>query len=154
MRKILIKSSMTEDEKWEYILKLDEELLKGGIIISEWSTFLIKDAEIAFCKGAHLSSILSAQAAIESHLRYDFFDPQKCNNWGFYDLIEKSSLIDKLKYDLHKIRKYRNKWVHVNEPDNDESLLEKPEYYKKELEDMAKFSIRTMLEIIYYNQFV
>ena len=40
------------------------------------------------------------------------------------------SLIDKLiesefKNELHKLRKYRNKWVHVEESREDENIMEK-----------------------------
>ncbi|MEH2404453.1 hypothetical protein [Nostoc sp.] len=54
---------MNEQEKWNYINTLEDELLLGGVILSEWSTFLAKDAELAFCSRANL-------AAIESHFRY------------------------------------------------------------------------------------
>jgi len=45
---------MTEKQKWEYINRLDEELLLSGIELSEWTTFLARDAEIAFCSGTYL----------------------------------------------------------------------------------------------------
>jgi len=79
---------MNEQDKWEYINALDEELLQGGVMLSEWTTFLAKDAEIAFCSGANLSCILACQAAIESHLRFDYFYAETSKNWGFYQLIE------------------------------------------------------------------
>lgn len=78
---------MTEEEKWDYINQLDEEFLLGGVILSEWTSFLVRDAEIAFCSGANLSSILACQAAVESHLRFDYFDPIKSKGWGFYIMI-------------------------------------------------------------------
>lgn len=31
--------NMTEEQKWDYINQLDEELLRGGVILSEWTTF-------------------------------------------------------------------------------------------------------------------
>ena len=93
----LITTCMIEEEKWNYINQLDEELLLGGVILSEWTTFLAKDAETPFCSGAYLSSILSCQAAIESHLRYDYFDGDKTKVWTFYDLIENSNLSHELK---------------------------------------------------------
>lgn len=34
---------MTHDEKLNLIINLDEELLKGGVALSEWATFLIRD---------------------------------------------------------------------------------------------------------------
>lgn len=145
---------MTEEQKWDYINQLDEELLIGGVILSEWTTFLVKDAETAFCSGAYLASILASQAAIESHLRYDYFNSTETKGWGFYDLIEKSNLKTELKTELHLLRKYRNKWVHVNDPSNDNELLERPEYYETELADFSKATIKSMLKILYSNQFV
>ena len=145
---------MTEEQKWDYINQLDEELLIGGVILSEWTTFLVKDAETAFCSGAYLASILASQAAIESHLRYDYFNSTETKGWGFYDLIEKSNLKSELKTELHLLRKYRNKWVHVNDPSNDNELLERPEYYETELADFSKTTIKSMLKILYSNQFV
>lgn len=71
---------MKEQDKWDYIIDLDEELLLGGVILSEWTTYLAKDAEIAFCNVANLSSILACQAAIESHLRFDYFDSKESKN--------------------------------------------------------------------------
>ncbi len=145
---------MTETEKWNYINQLDEELLLGGVVLSEWTTFLVKDAEIAFCSGASLASILAVQAAIESHLRYDYFDSTNTKGWTIFDLIEKTSLDTELKIELHELRKYRNKWVHVNDPTDDNDLLERPDYNEKELEDFSIKAIRIMLKILYNNQFV
>jgi hypothetical protein len=145
---------MTEEQKWDYINQLDEELLIGGVILSEWTTFLAKDAETAFCSGAYLASILATQAAIESHLRYDYFTLADTKKWSFYDLIEKANLDSELTKELHDLRKYRNKWVHVNDPSNDNELLERPEYYEAELASFSKTTIRTMLKILYSNQAV
>ena len=149
---------MTEEERWEYINQLDDELLNSGVIISEWSTFLIKDSEIAFCSGAYLSSILSAQSAIESHLRYEFFEGEETKWWGFAKLISelqsRISLESDLLNDLNSIRIFRNKWVHVSNPNNDNDLLVKSEYYEEELLNYSKLAIQTMLRIIYLIQFV
>ena len=145
---------MTSDEKWEFITKLDDELLLGGLMLSEWSSFLIRDADEAFCAGAHLAAILAAQAAMECHLRHDYSPNSTQKNLGFFDLIERSSLPDNLRADLHTVRRYRNRWVHVNDPDSDDNLLERPEYYNEELERMAKLAIRSMRRVIYLEQFV
>jgi hypothetical protein len=79
--------------------------LLGGVVISEWSTFLAKDAELAFCSGANLAAILAAQAAIESHLRYEYFDPIETKGWGLYRLLENVQLPLGLKSNLHKLRR-------------------------------------------------
>ena len=144
---------MSPEEKHEYILKLDEELLLGGSIISEWSAFLVRDASDAYCSGANLAAILASQAGMECHLRYEYFCESK-TKLGFFELIEQSPIPTALKTDLHKIRRYRNKWVHVNDPTADEDLLQRPEKYEAELEKMAKFSIRAMMHVIYLEQWV
>jgi len=146
--------SMTEQEKWDYINAIDEELLRGGVIISEWSIFLVKDAELAFCSGDNLGAILAAQAAVESHLRYEYFDPVETRGWGLYRLLEHAPLPIDLKDDLHKLRQFRNRWVHVENPSQDDELLEKPEYHEAELEKMATLAIRSMLRRIYSEQWV
>jgi hypothetical protein len=137
---------MTEEEKWVFINNLDEELLRGSVIIAEWSTFLIRDADTAFTSGANLASILVALAGIESHLRYEYGgDRPRC----LIDLIEGSSLDDDLRKDLHFLRKYRNKWVHVDAPAKDNHLLSNPNKHERELEDVAVVAIRSLRRIIY-----
>lgn len=143
---------MTEKQKWEYINRLDEELMLGGVVLSEWTTFLAKDAEIAFCSGAYLSSILASQAAIESHLRYEYFSDNNTKKWSLFNLIENSQLDNTLKSELNDLRVYRNKWVHVNEVEEDSQLLEKPEYYEAELFEISKRAIKSMLRVLYSNQ--
>ncbi len=145
---------MTQQEKWDYILALDEELLQGGVAISEWSTFLARDAETAFCSGAHLASILAAQAAIESHLRYEYLDPVEVKGWGLSRMLDSVSLPVDLKDDLHRLRKFRNRWVHVEYPTEDKHLLEKPDYHESELEETSKLAIRSMLRVLYSAQWL
>ena len=145
---------MTQDEKWEFLTGLDDELLLGGANVSEWAAFLIRDADEAFCAGANLAAILAAQAAMECHLRQDYCAGNKSSKRGFYDLIQGTALPDDLRADLHTIRAYRNKWVHVDEPEADENLLTRPKYYHEELERMAKLAIRSMRRVIYLDQFV
>jgi hypothetical protein len=142
------------ERKWDYINELDEELLVGGVILSEWSTFLIRDVDTAFCAGAHLAAILTSQAAIESHLRFEYPYAQETPRASFYDLIEKAPISTELKAKLHRLRRYRNKWVHVNEPQQDDELLTKPEYYEAELEEMARFAVRVLREVIYLEQWL
>ncbi|GAB3803321.1 hypothetical protein GCM10028819_33050 [Spirosoma humi] len=145
---------MTKIEREEYILSLDEELLNGGIILSECTVFMTKDAEIAFCNGANLSCILACQAAIESHLRFDHFMNNDTRRWGFFQLINDSSLDEELKMRLHRLRAYRNKWVHINDPHDDYDLLINSTLYEDEIMNMAKESIRTMLETLYNNPLI
>ena len=145
---------MNEQEKWEHINRLDEELLVGGVVLSEWSTFLIREAETAFCKGANLAAILVAVAGIESHLRFEYFRGLNEKKYSLYDLINNAPIPNELKKDLHKLRRYRNKWVHVEDPSDDEELLNRPEYVEEELEDMAQTAITALLKTIYLEQWI
>jgi hypothetical protein len=45
---------MNIDERWSYLVALDEdeELLKGSVILSEWCSFIVREADTAFVNGA------------------------------------------------------------------------------------------------------
>ena len=147
----MVLDNMNEDERWDFLVQLDEELLKGGVILSEWCGFIVREADTAFAKGAHLASILMAVSGIETYLRSEY--SQECKQ-KLYELIEQSPIDSELKDDLHKLRKYRNKWVHVDEPWDDEELLDAPEKYEQELEEMAMFAARVLRRTIYENPWV
>ena len=144
---------MNENEKREYILELDDELLRGGVILSEWSTFLIRDADTAFCNGAYLATILNVVAGIESHLRFEY-QSKKEKHLGLYELIKNSPIDDGLKKEIHNLRRYRNQWVHVNEPQDDHKLLDNPSQIEKEIETVATKAIRILRQVIYLEQWV
>ncbi|MFZ6815558.1 hypothetical protein ACO0K3_13890 [Undibacterium sp. Rencai35W] len=142
---------MTEDERRELLITLDDELLKGGVILSEWCSFIVREADTAFVKGAHLASILTAVSGIETYLRSEYSVTGKER---LIDLINHASIKTELKTNLHLLRKYRNKWVHIDDPWNDASLLECPEQTEQELEQMAFFAARALRSTIYENQWV
>ena len=142
---------MNEQERWQLITDLDEELLKEGVILSEWSTFLVRDADTAFASGANLAAILTALAAVESHLKYEYGDRARER---LVELIDKASIEEGLRADLHRLRRYRNKWVHVDEPRNDEKLLSRPDQYEAELEEMAVLAIRSLRRTLYTEQWL
>jgi hypothetical protein len=140
---------MTEDEKWDFLITLDDELLKGGVILSEWATYLIRSADLAFVSGAHLASLITGLAAVETHLRGEGgFTSQR-----LFDLIENSDVED-LKVELQTLRKYRNKWVHVTDPWDDDDLLQSPEKHEAELEEMAKRCTIALRRTIYNNPWI
>ena len=141
---------MTEEEKWQYLADLDEQLLQGGVILSEWATFLIKDADAAFAHGVYLASILTSMAGVETQLRSEGSGSKQ----RFVELIDVSDLENDLKQELHVLRKYRNKWVHVADPWDDNSLLESPEKHEAELEDMARRCAVALRRTIYSNPWV
>ena len=141
----------TEQDKWDYINQLDEELLKGGVMLSEWSTFLIRDADIAFTSGANLAALLTALAGIESHLKFEY---GKKRRERLVDLIDKAPIEENLRRDLHRLRKYRNQWVHVDDPSDDANLLSDPRKEEKKLMEMAILAIKSLRRTIYTEQCV
>ena len=145
---------MSQDAKWELIVSLDDRYLKGGVMLSEWTASLVRDADAAFCAGASLAAILAAQAAMECHLRYEYSSFHKSSRLGFYDLIEQSPIDGELRAELHRIRLVRNRWVHVNDPHDDDDLLARPTYHEEQLEVFAAFAIEQMRRMIYLEQCV
>lgn len=142
---------MNEEERWNHIVSLDEELLKGGVILSEWCSFIVRESDLAFANGANLASILTAVSGIETYLRSEYPEKERSS---LFELIDGASIADDLRADLHKLRKYRNNWVHVNDPWDDQRLLDDPEESEKELEKMALFAARALRRTIYENQWV
>lgn len=119
--------------------------------MSEWVSFIVRETDIAFAKGANLAAILTAVSGIETHLRSECGLQDQAT---LFELIDNSLIDQSLKVDLHKLRKYRNKWVHVNEPWNDEQLLELSEKTEQELEGMASFATRLLRRTIYDNHWI
>ena len=138
-------------DRWEYIISLDEELLKGSVILSEWCALIVRETDVAFASGANLASILTAVAAIETYLKSEY---SATGIEKLVELINISPIAEDLKVALHRLRMYRNKWVHVDDPSDDSRLLENPEETENELENMAFISARSLRRVIYENQCV
>jgi hypothetical protein len=142
---------MTPDGRWSHLVALDEELLKGGVILSEWCSFIVREADTAFVHSAHLASILTAVSGIETYLRSEYAQTTKPR---LVELIDFSPIPETLKENLHRLRKYRNKWVHIDEPWDDAMLIEHPQTTEAELKQMAFFAVRLLRETIYKNPWV
>ena len=130
---------------------LDEDLLKGGVLLSEWCSWIVREADLAFANGADLASVLTAMAGIETYLRSEFSQTGKER---LSDLINLAQFDAQLTKSLHLLRKYRNKWVHVSDPWDDTTLLVHPQQYAQELEDMALLAAKTLRQVLYENQWV
>ena len=141
---------MTEEDKWQYLVDLDERLLQGGVILSEWATFLIRDADTALVAGAHLASIIAGLAGVETHLRSE----GGLSKQRFVELPGNSDLEEDLKQELQILRKYRNKWVHVADPCGDVKLLESPKKHEAELEEMARRCAVALRRTIYTSPWI
>ena len=141
---------MDTGERWNYLVRLDEELLKGGIITSERTVFLIRHADLAFVHEAHLAAILTAVAAIETHLRAE--SPN--GRTRLVDLIDSSDLEPELKAELQYIRKFRNSWVHVDDPWDDSVFLEESEQSEQALFDASRRALIALRKTVYSNPWV
>ena len=130
-------------DPWEYILALDEELLQGGVVVSEWSACLVRDADTCFAAGAYVAAVITGMAAVEAHLRYERGDGHS----AFHLIDDAEHLTLQEKSELPALRRYRNRWVHVREPWDDEALLDCPP--KEESMDMAKRALRAMRVVLY-----
>ena len=141
---------MTADQKESFVLALEEELLKGGVTLSEWATRISQEATETFVSGHHLAALLTAVAAIETHLRAE----GSASKTRLQDLVTQSGLDEGIKIEVHVLRRYRNRWVHVNAPWDDDSLLREPEVAEQELFEMSKRSIAAMMKVLFSNQWV
>lgn len=140
-----------DEERLAQLVALDEDILKGGLALSEWCSFIIREADMAFVKGAYLASILTAVSGIEAFLKAESGGGL---NSRLSDLIQDADLPPPLKADLHKLRNYRNKWVHIEEPLDDSKALENPNEFKLELEEMALFAANVLRRTIHSKQCV
>lgn len=140
---------MTEEDKWQYLVSLDDELLGGGVILSEWCAAIVREADTAFVAGAHLGCVLTAVAGVETHLRSEEGRTKRLVN-----LIDGSGFSPTLCERLHALRKYRNSWVHVDEPWDDVLLLTDPQIVDEQLESFAEESVRLLREVIYSNPWI
>ena len=132
------------NQREQSLLDIQDEVLKGGICVQDWTTFQLENAYVSYCAGAKLSCIIMCQAAIESYMR----DDEQLSDRSFYDLIEKCSYNQEMKEKLHKLREYRNKWTHINEQNNEFVIDD------KELAEMAVFSYRLALEVFHYYPYI
>jgi len=137
---------MVEADRWEYLVALDEELLQGAVLLSEWCSLIVRETDQAFVHHAHLATVITAVAGVETYLRSERFCAPGAR---LCELIDSAGLEDDLRDDLHVLRKYRNRWVHIDEPWEDEKLLESEDLFDNELETMAFFAVRALRRTIY-----
>lgn len=94
--------------------------------MSEWCAFIVRDCDYAFVGGANLATVITATAAIETYLRAEYTGGKRIR---LADLIDSVPIEPELRDEIHKLRKYRNTWVHLATPDDDEAILQNPEAY-------------------------
>jgi hypothetical protein len=136
------------ESRWKYLVSLDEELLLGSVVLSEWAVFVVREADTAFVMGAELASILTSVSAIETHLRAEYGH----NSDRLVELINRASIDDQLRAELHDLRRCRNRWVHVESPDDDSAVLENPGQFEEEVAVEAARAARLLRLVLYHNQ--
>lgn len=141
---------MTPEQKEAFVLFLEDELLKGGVLLPEWTTRISQEATESFIGGQHLACLLTGMAAVETQLRSEHGDSKT----RLQDLISQSGLTESLKTKLHALRRYRNRWVHVSDPWDDQVLLGESEIVEEELFQMSKLCVEVMLRVLFSNQWV
>lgn len=141
---------MNEDEKWTYIVSLDEELLHGGVILSEHVSELIRNADLAFIHGAYWASVITAVAAIEGYLKSESVN----KNSILHDLINKAGFNNEEIELLHNLRRYRNHIVHVKDPWDDDYILTSYEDFSKNEKRIAMQALRILRSVAYSNPWI
>jgi hypothetical protein len=141
---------MTLEEKEAFVLSLEDELLKGGVMLPEWTTRISQEAIESFVGGRHLACLLTGMAAIETQLRSDHGGSQT----RLQDLVKESGFPNALKESLHSLRRYRNRWVHVSDPWDDQVLLGKSDAVEEELFQMSKLCVELMMRVLFSKQWV
>ena len=119
--------------------------------MSEWCAIIVRDCDHAFVGGANLATVITATAAIETYLGAEYAGGKHIR---LADLIDSAPIPQALREDIHRLRRYRNTWVHVATPEDDEKILENPEEYEEQLEEWAKLAQRILRRTIYENQWV
>lgn len=142
---------MDNEQRWKYILQLDDELLAGGVMLSESCVFLIRETDIAFVNGAYLATVITSMAAVETYLRSEY---SETGAERLFELIENSALESQLKSDLQELRKYRNAWVHVHDPWDTELLAKAEDESQHEFKQAACLAMRCLRSVIYDNQWI
>jgi Uncharacterized conserved protein len=135
----------------QYFLEQEELLLKGGASFSEWCTFISKSVYDAFVNGADLATIITAMACIETYLKAEI-DEYRNNN--LVSLIDTYPFFnEEVKQQLHRLRKYRNSWVHDDSIDDVPILSNQPQYIE-EVEKMAFLAVKLMLTVLFSQPYI
>ena len=143
-----ILNATNEDERLAQLMSLDQKLLTGGAILSEWSSFIVREFDAAYTNGTYLAAILTAVSGIETILKSERH-PETRLRVSLGDLIDEAIVDTSLKDELHTLRQYRNKWVHVDDSWNDSAILENPEVTGHMLEEMAFLAASALRRTFY-----
>jgi hypothetical protein len=137
---------MSAQQRIDYILALDDEYLRGGVVLSEWTAFMVREADNAFVAACDLACVLTVSAAIETALR------SETGVARLVEGIETSAMPAALRAELHDLRRFRNRWVHIQNPADDSLPLDDPMGLAREVHDWAVTAVRLLRRVIYLDQ--
>lgn len=142
---------MDQHERHQLLVDLDEELLVGGVTLSEWCVLIVRECDVVFVAGADLATIITAAAAVETHLRAEYGGSERLS---FAELIDGAPIEARLVERLHELRRYRNRWVHVANPHRDTNFSSDSPDIAQELQSWAIFAQRVLRQTLYENQWL
>lgn len=142
---------MNKEERENFFIAKEESLLKSGASFSEWCSFMCKSIYAAFINGADLATIITVMACIETYFKTEDISSRKKN---LIVLINEYPFLgDEEKVKLHILRKYRNRWVHVDCID-DSPIFENENFYADEVQRMACLSIEMLLTVLFSHPYI
>ena len=111
---------------------------------SELAIKLLYDASEAYRSGLDIAALITAVATIETLLRI-----QNPGAHSFAKLIEFSEFTAAEKSELNRLRKYRNKWVHVNQPMENDYCFDDEKAHGERISEMTKIAISMTFKVVY-----
>lgn len=142
---------MYRSEREKYFIEQEEKLLASGAAFSEWCVFISKSVYDAFVNGADLATVITALACIETYFRTEDINSRKKN---LCMLIDEYPFIDEeTREKLHKLRKYRNQWVHINNLD-DTLIIKSEDEFLKEVEEEAVLAVNLLMKVLFSQPFI
>lgn len=130
-------------------MQCDAELLRGGIVTSDFAAELIRNADLSFVHDAFVACLVMCGATIETWLREEGTPGNR-----FVDLIDASDFDAPTKAEMHALRKERNLWVHIDAPWEDCDLEQQYSNGHPELKAKCESALRLMRKIVYSAPFV
>ena len=134
-----------EEDRWAWLSDLDDDLLQGGVILSDQAIVLTRNADICFASGAFVACIVMCAATVETWLRGEG------DKGRFIDLVDASDFDTVTKSKMHALRRDRNRWVHVDDPWAETDLVEEYSAGDTVLEYQCKEALRLMRTVVYSN---
>jgi hypothetical protein len=138
-----------DKNRWEWLANLDNDLLEGGVITSDFSSELIRNADLCYASGAFVACLLVCGAAIETWLREEGTAGNR-----FVELIDDSDFDNRTKAAMHALRRNRNRWVHIDVPWEENDLEDQYSKGHERLEKQCKEALRLMRTVVYSTPFI